>query len=348
MPTFSKLFTISTLAVFCFFAFGAIANSLDEKIITKEFAASVNEKTKGRWIASEDQGLMSGATKKQLMRLCGTRFSNKKFPRKTYGKSVADLPTSFDASEKWPNCPTIKKISDQSGCGSCWAMSTTNALSDRFCTYGVNSNLYLSPGNVLECDFGDSGCNGGEPMNAYNYMQQNGVPTQQCQAYPFPECAHHVVEPPLKPCVDHNTPNCPGQVCTFNASSETYVPYYAANSWSVYGESDYMNELMTNGPFAVAFSVYADFPTYKGGVYTHTTGEYLGGHAVRLVGWGVWTHSDGSKQNYWKIANSWNQGWGMSGYFLIARGVNECGIEVSGAAAAPQKSGSGSSGSSSQ
>merc|ERR1739848_523307 len=69
-------------------------------------------------------------------------------------------------------------------------------------------------------------------------------------------------------------------------------------------------------------TVYSDFPTYKSGVYKHTTSQFLGGHAVTLVGYG---ELDGQK--YWKIKNSWNENWGNNGHFLIARGSNECGIE---------------------
>ena len=50
-----------------------------------------------------------------------------------------------------------------------------------------------------------------------------------------------------------------------------------------------------------AFTVYADFENYAGGVYKQTTDKTLGGHAVRIVGWGV---DSGTK--YWKVANSWN------------------------------------------
>lgn len=34
-----------------------------------------------------------------------------------------EIPESFDAREKWPNCPTIKDITDQGNCGSCWVRS---------------------------------------------------------------------------------------------------------------------------------------------------------------------------------------------------------------------------------
>jgi len=62
-----------------------------------------------------------------------------------------------------------------------------------------------------------------------------------------------------------------------------------------------MQELMTNGPLSCAFSVYADFEAYKGGIYQHKTGQFLGGHAVKMMGWG---EENGVK--YWLIANSWS------------------------------------------
>lgn len=43
---------------------------------------------------------------------------------------------------------------------------------------------------------------------------------------------------------------------------------------------------MNNGPITASMSVYEDFLTYKSGVYTHKTGKNLGGHAIKLLGWG--------------------------------------------------------------
>jgi len=83
-----------------------------------------------------------------------------------------------------------------------------------------------------------------------------------------------------------------------------------------------MQEVYTNGPVEVAFSVYQDFFAYNGGVYVHKSGSLAGGHAVKLIGWGV-----DAGQDYWLIANSWGTSWGLSGYFMILKGVNECGIE---------------------
>ena len=79
---------------------------------------------------------------------------------------------------------------------------------------------------------------------------------------------------------------------------------------------------MQNGPVEVAFTVYQDFLTYKSGVYSHTTGDELGGHAVKLIGWGTENGVD-----YWLCSNSWTTSWGNNGYFKIRKGTDECGIE---------------------
>jgi len=81
-------------------------------------------------------------------------------------------------------------------------------------------------------------------------------------------------------------------------------------------------EIMTNGPVEADFTVYSDFVNYKSGVYKHTAGTELGGHAVRLLGWGIEAGTP-----YWLLANSWNPDWGDNGFFKILRGSNECGIE---------------------
>ena len=64
--------------------------------------------------------------------------------------------------------------------------------------------------------------------------------------------------------------------------------------------------ILSGGPVETAFTVYSDFELYTHGIYKHVSGEAAGGHAVRMVGWGV---DNGVK--YWKIANSWNPQLGL-------------------------------------
>lgn len=42
-------------------------------------------------------------------------------------------------------------------------------------------------------------------------------------------------------------------------------------------------------------SLYQDFAHYKSGVYSHITGDALGGHAVKLIGWGTTQNGE----DYW-------------------------------------------------
>jgi len=84
-----------------------------------------------------------------------------------------------------------------------------------------------------------------------------------------------------------------------------------------------MAEIYKNGPVEASFDVYADFLTYKSGVYVHKPGNpFLGGHAIKVLGWGTLSGTP-----YWLCANSWNPDWGMNGFFMIKRGDDQCGIE---------------------
>lgn len=47
-------------------------------------------------------------------------------------------------------------------------------------------------------------------------------------------------------------------------------------------------------------------------MYHHTSGRAIGGHAIKIIGWGV-EEEDGT--DYLLVANSWNTDWGDKGYF---------------------------------
>ncbi len=87
-------------------------------------------------------------------------------------------------------------------------------------------------------------------------------------------------------------------------------------------------EILANGPVETGFVVYKDFMTYRSGIYTRNSDEALGGHAVKVVGWGV---ENGTE--YWTCANSWSPKWGEDGFFKIKFG--ECQIDNSAIAGLP-------------
>nr|CAA88490.1 cathepsin B-like enzyme [Leishmania mexicana]prf//2202319A cathepsin B-like Cys protease [Leishmania mexicana] len=310
------------------------AKPSDIPLLGKSFVAETNSKAKGQWTASADNGhLVTGKSLEEVRKLMGvTSMSTEAVPPRNFSveEMQQDLPESFDASEKWPMCVTIGEIRDQSNCGSCWAIAAVEAMSDRYCTMSGIPDRRISTTNLLSCCFiCGFGCYGGIPAMAWLWWVWVGVTTELCQPYPFGPCSHHGNSSKYPPCPNtiYNTPKC-NTTCD-NVEMEL-VKYKGVSSYSIKGERELDHELMNNGPLEVAMQVYADFVAYKSGVYKHVSGDHLGGHAVKLVGWGV---KDGIP--YWKIANSWNTDWGDKGYFLIQRGNDECGIESSGVAGKP-------------
>lgn len=69
-----------------------------------------------------------------------------------------------------------------------------------------------------------------------------------------------------------------------------------------------VNELVTNGPFYFSMQVKDDFKQYEGGVYLNRTAKSVGGHAVKVVGYGYQKLDNALTEvdNYhWIVANSW-------------------------------------------
>lgn len=242
------------------------------------------------------------------------------------------IPTSFDARQQWgAMCPSTKDVRDQGSCGSCWAVSAAETMTDRTCIHSNGtSSPYLAAEDILSCCgfFCGSGCDGGFPSAAQNYWVSAGVVSggpygsqQGCLDYSIAPCEHHVSG--TRPACQEggSTPSCT-KTCQ-NGSPWAKAKHFGSTSYSISSDvSAIQQEIMTNGPVQGTYTVYADFPTYKSGVYQHTSGAELGGHAIKIIGWGV---EQGTP--YWLVANSWNSDWGANGFFKILRGQDECGIE---------------------
>jgi cathepsin B len=101
----------------------------------------------------------------------------------------------------------------------------------------------------------------------------------------------------------------------------------ASSSYAIDGVENMQQDIMTKGPIQIGFKVYASFMSYKSGVYKKHADEMIpeGGHAVKIVGWGV-----ESGEDYWLVANSWGPSFGLDGFFKMKRGVDECGVETMG------------------
>lgn len=339
-----------TLLVAVFVCMAAATNVDDDNrpAVTVELINAINSASAG-WKASMPARFQN-QTIAQVKRMMGTWMPGHPSYRepetiKTEVTLGATVPTDFDVRTAFPQCSNIVgHVRDQSSCGSCWAFGSTEAFNDRYCIKTGDNTKLFAPEDTVSCCTGlqcsmSMGCNGGQPSGAWNWFVKTGVVTggdyadmgkgTSCRPYSLTSCAHHVAPPPGMVACDtlpeYKTPKCTS-TCDESGYGTAFSKdkHFASSSYGVKGEAAMQQELMTKGTLSVAFTVYEDFEAYTGGVYKHVTGKSLGGHAVKMVGWGV---DNGVK--YWTCINSWNESWGEGGSFRILRGSNECGIEGS-------------------
>jgi cathepsin B len=282
------------------------------KINDNNFIDWQNSQNDASWVAGENS-FFQNMTFDEARVLLGTALTHISEHRdaclddSVYAAMGNDsIPAEFDARTKWSGL--IHPIRDQQRCGSCWAFSASEVLSDRVAIATNKASPVLSAEDMVSCDKSDMGCQGGMLPNAWKYLENTGLVTDTC----FPYTAGSGQAPScVSKCVD----------------SESFTRTKAKSAYAINGAANMQKEIMTNGPIQVAFNVFKSFMTYKSGVYKKHFWEILpeGGHAVKIVGWGTENGED-----YWLVANSWNTSWGLSGFFKIARGTDQCGIETRG------------------
>merc|ERR1712046_383564 len=272
-----------------------------------------------------------------------------------------DVPDDFDSETNWPQCAKIiGDIRDQSNCGCCWAFGGAEAASDRQCI-ATNASVMVPISAQDVCfnggGFMSMGCNGGQITSPWSYMKKGGLFGGKgavsggqyqgsgafgkglCSDFSLPHCHHHGPTG-SDPYPAEGQPGCPSENSPRGPKScdaDAQAPHnsfaadkysYEGNTVTASGEDGIQKAVMAGGPMEVAFTVYSDFENYAGGIYHHVSGGQVGGHAVKVVGWGV---ESGTK--YWKIANSWNPYWGEKGYFRIKFG--EGGIDDQAVGSSP-------------
>jgi len=323
-------------------AAGSAARAGEDRPLSDAFIERINQAAT-TWTAGRN--FHRDTPRSHLRRLAGVLPGSDAFLPPVRSRSLtpdqkAALPLEFDARSEWPDCPSLEEIRDQGACGSCWAIAAASVMTDRACIASGSAGVRYSTEDVLSCCHTCGfGCGGGYPAMAMKFWKSNGVVTggaydssEGCKSYSIPPCQHHVDGPrPDCSTMDFPTPKCEE---TCDAGFEGLYASdknFATESYSLPNdEEQIMADIMENGSVEAAFDVYEDFYAYQSGVYQHTTGPYLGGHAIKIMGWGV---EDGVK--YWLCANSWNSDWGDKGYFKFLRGENHCGMEGSIVAGIP-------------
>ena len=244
---------------------------------------------------------------------------------------LQSYPSSLDLRSRYSACASINYVREQGQCGSCWAFSSMNSLSDRYCIANYNngkpSQKSFSAQDALECCSAcavNSGrpCDGGYFTKAFANAQKNGASSGEAYNN-FNLCKPYFL---AANATTYSEPSCqsacakPSVYKTLLKNDRRTISGFDTGS----GEQAMIAALNNGGSLVVTFTVYKDFYLYKSGIYAHTSGDQVGLHAVRVIGYG----SDAGT-NYWLVANTWGSGWGEKGFFRIRRGADECGFESS-------------------
>ena len=113
---------------------------------------------------------------------------------------------------------------------------------------------------ILNCDTYDNGCHGGDPITAYQFVHEQGIPEETCQLY---EATGHDTG---NTCTDADVcRNCqPGSGCF---AQPKFNKYFVEEYGLVNGTAAMEAELSQRGPIACTVAVTAEFEAYSGGVF---------------------------------------------------------------------------------
>lgn len=229
-------------------------------------------------------------------------------------------------------------------CGSCWAHAALSSLADRIkiARNCQGDDINLSIQYILNCAGDMAGsCHGGSHTGVYEFIKTKGaVPYDTCQTYLA--CSSESKE---GFCASVDTTCSAVNTCrtcstfTENGGACEALPYYPNATVAEYGQirgndnadrvKNIKMEIHARGP--VSASINANpLVKFMGGVFDDKTASQGPDHVVSIVGWEV-----KDDKEHWIIRNSWGTYWGEGGFFRVATGDNQLGVEAGVAWATP-------------
>jgi C1A family cysteine protease len=202
------------------------------------------------------------------------------------------LPDEID----WVAAGAVTPVKNQGRCGSCWAFSSTGAIEGAHFV-ATGELISLSEQNLMDCDKIDHACEGGLMEDAFKFEEAgNGLCTEE----EYPYLATDDSE------------------CNADCSkvAHTQVKDYTDIEG---GDKHGLIASIIMQPTSIAMAADSlSFQFYSGGVFDDDDCGANGqiDHGVLAVGYG---HDEASGHAYFKIKNSWGDGWGDGGYFKIKR-----------------------------
>jgi len=220
--------------------------------------------------------------------------------------TITDVPSAYD----WRDHGAVTAVKDQGQCGSCWAFSATEEIESRWILAG-NDEIEFSPQQITSCDKTDLGCNGGDTLTAYQYVEgAGGMTTEKKYPYTSGDSGRSGF------CEDDKIKIAGGDV----KSMEWATHQCKYGGCSHQDEDTLKKNLADKGPVSICVNA-ERWQSYKRGVMSpkscggHTARDL--DHCVQLVGY---------TEDYWIVRNSWNTDWGIDGYIHLSVGDNTCGV----------------------
>lgn len=175
-------------------------------------------------------------------------------------------------------------------------------FSERFC-FSVQGKFLpiFSPQYSISCDKKNLGCEGGNRIVAWEFLQSEGTVSDYC--VPFISG-------------DGITRSCPFSCSNPSFSFQKYYPNKTKSVRLLRDLESVKTEIMKSGPITAGMQVWDDLSLYKGGsVYQPgPSARPSERHSVIIIGWGT-----DKGRSYFIIQNSWSNTWGERGkdFFVI-------------------------------
>lgn len=272
--------------------------SVNVQALTLQTLHSQLSHSKATWKAGHTK--VSALSRDEQKRLLGANIED----TTDYFMPHGPQPRTYAPSKfSWRDSGEASPILDQGRCGSCVAFASIGMLETQMniTRKTTTSPWAFSPQHLFAC--GGGGCETGwTPFGALNFLESDGVPDEAC--FPYESGATGKDMACSSSCSD--------------AASRSQKIARSITAAFFFSSVASLKKAIAKGPLLTTLKIYEDFMFYKGGVYKHSSGDELGGHAVVIEGW-----DDADKA--WIVRNSWGEDWGEKGYFRIAWD-DDCGV----------------------